>query len=666
MDGTDSNGNGVCFAYDLLLDILRRLPRRALAESRRVCRAWRAVVDGHNLLLPHSFPRGVFPGIFTNNFGCYNESSFFAPSAEGRPRGAPDGLAFRRPLFRHDWASVLHCCNGLLLLQDKNCYLYVCNPATVRCARLPQPPSENPWVWPYHNDRAMFLAFDPAVPRHYEVFLLSEGTIAPDVVEEKIQPRKKVKNIQPQTWIELDVEQLHLPILFEEEQLSEESQDEMRWPRNCPCRLEQAEVSPPEGQQEVHAYVPGPEEPNDKVVSILVFSSQTGQWTSREFVPGRCAPRHLYDIVTMPHPRRVKIWKTADYWRGSLYVHCWNNIIMIMRNFEGAYDMAQLPGKAYDDSEYRSIYLSPMRSILVSYDRGVRYVVLDMFQLHVWTLTESHDGHVGWMLTHEADLGPYNPKLQQCREPKVLWEAVDNNKATISLFEPRNNTIDDVDGDGDDEEEEEDIHEVDTCEGTSDVEDHDDDNGQSEEAELSGHEALESNTADDTGGDGDDEEGIHEVDTFEGKNIFEIYIDDNGHHEGEPYKDEDGEFKSKQGCLCYWDSDEDNFIDLDESDTSNEDNFIDLDESDTDLEDDEYGFYGIIGLHPHKDVVLLRTSGGVVAYHFRTSRMQYLGWQLVRNPHSHSHGINAAFPYRPCYVDVLPTTKLPCYANSLN
>jgi hypothetical protein len=73
----------------------------------------------------------------------------------------------------------------------------------------------------------MFLAFDPAVSRHYEVFLLPEGTIAPDVVKEKIQPRKKVKNIQPQTWIELDVEQLHLPILFEDEQLSEQGQEEI-------------------------------------------------------------------------------------------------------------------------------------------------------------------------------------------------------------------------------------------------------------------------------------------------------------------------------------------------------------------------------------------------------------------------------------------------------
>ncbi|KAM0904322.1 hypothetical protein ACQ4PT_018044 [Festuca glaucescens] len=280
MDGTDSNGNdnGVSFAYDLLLDILCRLPRRALGESRRVCRAWRAVVDGHNLLLPHSFPRG--------------DKNYDDP--------------------------------------------YVCNPATVRCARLPPPPSEDPWPWLHLGTNAMFLAFDPAVSCHYEVFLFPKGTIQPHV-QEKIQPRRKVRNIQPQTWIELDVEQLHLHILFEEEQLSEQGQEEIdvkvhpgyvrqshtsppsgldATAEELPVPSEQDEVLPPEIQQEIHADV---QEPNDKVVSIMVFSSQTGQWTSREFVPGRSAPRHLYDTVTMPHPYHVKIWKVAEYWRGSLH-----------------------------------------------------------------------------------------------------------------------------------------------------------------------------------------------------------------------------------------------------------------------------------------------------------------------------------------------------------
>ncbi|EMS56633.1 Peptidyl-prolyl cis-trans isomerase [Triticum urartu] len=50
MEGTDGDGNGVCFPYDVLLDILCRLPRRAVAKSRCVCRVWRALFDAHKPL----------------------------------------------------------------------------------------------------------------------------------------------------------------------------------------------------------------------------------------------------------------------------------------------------------------------------------------------------------------------------------------------------------------------------------------------------------------------------------------------------------------------------------------------------------------------------------------------------------------------------------------
>ncbi|XBH81649.1 hypothetical protein VPH35_107170 [Triticum aestivum] len=246
MDGTDGDSNGICLPYDLLLDILRQLPCRSLAQSRLVCRAWRAIVDGHKLLFPHFFPQGPFPGIFTRNFDCdddYDKSSFFAPSMParlGQLRGAHDGPVFRLP-------------------------------PTIRCATLPIPEDERLWLL----DRIiMFLAFDPAVSLHHEVFSLPSGNT-----------------------------------------------------------LEYTKIA--KG---------GAQHPEDKVIPVLVFSSQTNQWARREFVPG-----HLYDMVTAPHPKSVRTWKSAEYWRGSLYVHCWNNIIMILHNSDGLYDMAQLPGKAYDD-----------------------------------------------------------------------------------------------------------------------------------------------------------------------------------------------------------------------------------------------------------------------------------------------------------------------------
>ncbi|KAI4983184.1 hypothetical protein ZWY2020_023676 [Hordeum vulgare] len=217
----------------------RGSPLLSPAARRKVPRSWRVLVDAHNLLLPYFFPSGHFPGIFISNLGIHDESSFYAAPA---PRSEPpwtarDGPIFRRPLFRHDTASLLHYCNGLLLLEDdsKDEY-YVCNPATIRCARLP-PLSRK--LEPFHE--GMFLAFDPAVSLHYEVFLLPSGTTIQADVHETIQELRK---------------------------------------------------------KEIHADMPTAEDTKDKVISILVSSSHNMQWMSREFVPGHFAPGYLYDMVT--------------------------------------------------------------------------------------------------------------------------------------------------------------------------------------------------------------------------------------------------------------------------------------------------------------------------------------------------------------------------------
>ncbi|KAK1670748.1 hypothetical protein QYE76_058907 [Lolium multiflorum] len=137
MEAGYGDGNGVCFPYDVLVAILRRLQTRALAGSRLVCRAWRAIVDAHDLLIPHYFPANAFPGIFVNKIGCDSYSAFFCPRGRRRATAAADdGPAFLRPVFRHSWCIVQfvrHSCNGLLLLQNHRDY-YVCNPATVRCS----------------------------------------------------------------------------------------------------------------------------------------------------------------------------------------------------------------------------------------------------------------------------------------------------------------------------------------------------------------------------------------------------------------------------------------------------------------------------------------------------------------------------------------------------
>ncbi|KAM0911339.1 hypothetical protein ACQ4PT_013544 [Festuca glaucescens] len=206
-----SDGDGICFPYDVLVEILRRLPRRALARSCCVCRTWRAIVTTHKLIppllplplpLPHYFPRRAFGGIFFSKAGFASRTSFFAPPGS------------RRLFFPHE-ATVRQSCNGLLLLND--CVL---NPATGRCSRLP---SLKPW----RRAAAEALAFEPAVSLHYDVYHLQELAARPN----------------------------------------------------------QGEV---------------PQQLEKPLVSLFVYSSRTRRWESRELVPGRCAPVHLYDAVATP------------------------------------------------------------------------------------------------------------------------------------------------------------------------------------------------------------------------------------------------------------------------------------------------------------------------------------------------------------------------------
>ncbi|KAM0926554.1 hypothetical protein ACQ4PT_003587 [Festuca glaucescens] len=233
----DDDANGICFPYDVFVDILHRLPVRALAESRCVCRWWRAIVDTHNLLLPHVFPR-EFPGVYTTYCGFSSSSAFFA-----RPTSRPGS---QRPFIWGDWApTVQQYCNGLLLVRDKYNFedadnAYVWNPVTMRCALLPSPPTP----WPC-DLKGMFLAFDPAVLRHHEVFLLP------------------VKRTPARRW-----------------RLSEQQQ--WGW----------EEIEPSGSASEFVELDRGALK--KRTVPFLLFSSRNEQWENQEFAPGRCAPGHLY------------------------------------------------------------------------------------------------------------------------------------------------------------------------------------------------------------------------------------------------------------------------------------------------------------------------------------------------------------------------------------
>jgi hypothetical protein len=495
MDAEHANA-GLCLPYDTLLDILRRLPVRALAMSSCVCREWRDIVDAQTLLFPREFA-----GVFAGYKGYDPGFALFGPPSS---RDAANVPVYRRLSWDHWNYSVKQHCNGLLLLTD---YMfvpyrnpYVCNPATGRYARLPCPSPPTPW---WCSVEGVFLAFDPAVSRHYEVFFF---------------PTEK-----------------------------KEHQEE----------------------QHESAYTKRPEE---KVFHIFVYSSRTCEWESREFTPECSATGHLYDVVTTPRAKDERTWWSAEYWHGSLYVHCHSNVLMILRCPQGKYDMVQLPGHA-DNPE--TLYQGDLpRSYLASHDRGIRYATIDKFHLEVWELEESTDGQLGWTRAHKVDLKEYGRPLGT-QQPCIEWTVLESSNNLTSLFE---DYIEDSNDDCNDEE----------------VEQH-------------------------YGSDVTKGEGQEEQHTYDDGNV--------------------------DGCNDVCNSDLHNFIVFDK--TIIED------------DDDSWWIYSIVGFHPYKDVLLLKFIDNVVAYHLHTSRMQYLGHIYPRKHDQEVRNVYVAFPYRPCYIDALPSRKMP-------
>ncbi|CAN6320452.1 unnamed protein product [Urochloa humidicola] len=149
---------------DALAAILRRLPQRTLAESRRVCKAWRAVVDARRLLRPHkhNLPHAV-RGIFVN-FVDYRCPRFFArPFSPYRPAGIGGNLLDFLPGYSRSFAPIVDHCNGLLLYGRGREFIVV-NPATRRWELLP--------LRMELSDYVAHLVFDPAISPHYEVVLI--------------------------------------------------------------------------------------------------------------------------------------------------------------------------------------------------------------------------------------------------------------------------------------------------------------------------------------------------------------------------------------------------------------------------------------------------------------------------------------------------------------
>ncbi|KAM0888886.1 hypothetical protein ACQ4PT_028063 [Festuca glaucescens] len=534
----------------------------------------------------------IFPREFPGIFAAYQGyDPRFGLFGPPASRDA-DEPAYRR-LYWDSWEyCVKQHCNGLLLFTGDRPSVnpYVCNPATSRYARLPCPPT--PW---WSGVEGMFLAFDPAVSRHHELFFF---------------PKKQ--------------------------QHEEERHQSSRTKR-----------------------------PEEKVVQAFVFSSQTDQWESREFTPRHNGSGHLYDVMTAPRDKDEKTWWSAEYWHGSLYVHCHSGVLVILRCSERTYDMIQLPRQP---SERETVYqLKLPTSYLASYERGIRYVMINDLQLEVWELTELAGDRLEWTLAHKANLKERDHKMNYVREepsvhPRKQWAVVVNRKDLISLFddysdEERNDGCNDGTENDEEGEEFDDYSDKESNDDCRDESENGGNGGGEEEEEKEQEEEEEEEDNHDKARE-EEEQKYYNDDEIQGEVEAELYNDDETQSEveAEPYNDDETQGEDEEEQDSYGDNEDEELSSNDGSDyswNSDQHNFIDFDNVILG-EEDVWGWgCTIVGFHPYKDVLLLKFSDIVVAYHLHTSRMQYLGYVYPYNHHQQAREIHLAFPYRPCYVDDL-------------
>ncbi|KAL6885510.1 hypothetical protein ACP4OV_010289 [Aristida adscensionis] len=306
---------------DVLADILRRLPAPSLAAARCVRKAWCAIVDDRKLLLPHLLPHSV-DGIFINYIDHERPHLFARPSPPSAFPAVDGVLGFLPNDHLEDWWCVLDHCDGLLLCAiEWETQLCVCNPATRQWTVLPKNDDD------FRRGGAnAYLAFDPAVSPHYEVFLIP-------VVPEK--PRL------PDRRNEVD---------------DDDDDDD-------PCRLMEWPPTP---------------------WTLQVFSSRTGQWEQRVFLREGEAAGTVEDMrldkmrPTINGPRRLY----AVYHQGALYVHCRGGFVTRLLLADHQYQVIKNPigidkatiAKPYLGKSQESVYLGIARK----------------FQLCIWVFNESN------------------------------------------------------------------------------------------------------------------------------------------------------------------------------------------------------------------------------------------------------------------------------------
>jgi hypothetical protein len=267
---------------------------------------------------PHILPSSV-RGLFVNYID-YERPRFFARPTTKRP--AINGDLGFLPGYNGGFDPIVDHCNGLLIYGTGWREFFVVNPATRRWERLPHLDACN------YN---AYLAFDPAVSLHYQVFAI------PMVPDKKPFSKPKMPSQEPYCLLELFslLEDASALESFEEE--CEDGPSELSTEQT----IEEGDDLPAIITPSPPIECSGKQDDSDDLVewppsswTLDVFSSSTKQWQKRTFVREGEALETLASVrldrvePTSWGPR----WRYAVYWGGSLYVHCHGAFVVRYRS----------------------------------------------------------------------------------------------------------------------------------------------------------------------------------------------------------------------------------------------------------------------------------------------------------------------------------------------
>jgi hypothetical protein len=192
---------------DVLSEVLRRLGPHGTAASRCVCKAWRDVVDARRLLPAdaHLLPltlTGIFVVLGLPITDDILKCAILYFSRPGSPKITP----------KFDYMGAIESSRleitdhrkGLLLLHLSPFYPnegkpYVLNPATRQWTQLPTLPELSvSGREDVHEELNMYIAFDPTLSPHYQVFLLNS---APTKFNDPLEPALQELEWPPSRYI---------------------------------------------------------------------------------------------------------------------------------------------------------------------------------------------------------------------------------------------------------------------------------------------------------------------------------------------------------------------------------------------------------------------------------------------------------------------------------